>query len=694
MSNFDDIFESTPQTDEFDKEAWAAKKKAERDEVYALTDATAEAVCADGGKFREYLDVQAAFRNYSATNALLILATKPDARRLGDKDFWRDQGVYIKRQEFGRPIKIVESNGEYTRDDGSIGVGLLIAPAAHGGLPEIVARFPAVMNDLFHIELCGDSLKTVLVLLCAYGLAVGVILSSRRNYRRGEEHGSAKWGSARTVNRKYRAAEPEDNKIFTQNVRMGLDGRKHRRNLNTVVVGGSGAGKTRFYAKPNLCQANTSFTVLDPKGELLRSTGHLLRQKGYEVRVLDLLNMEKSHCYNPFVYLRNDNDVQRLVTNLFKSTTPKGSQSNDPFWDTAASMLLLALIFYLKYEAPPDEQNFPMVMEMLRAADVREDCDEYTSPLDELFERLEMRNPDHIAVKYYKDYHSGSAKTLKSIQITLAARLEKFNLSSLAALTATDELDLPSLGEKKVALFALIPDNDTSFNFLVSILYTQLFQQLFYLADHKYGGSLPVPVHFLMDEFSNVSLPEDFSKILAVMRSRNVYVSIILQNVAALKALFEKEWESILGNCDEFLYLGGNETSTHKLISESYLGKSTIDTNTYGKSSGRNGNYSTNYQISGRELLTPDEVRMLDNRYALLFIRGERPVMDEKYDILKHPNIALTEDGGAAPYEHGGTENAVATLSFAGAAAETLYEPNEPIPDYELLSDEDIEALF
>ena len=573
-------------------------------------------------------------------------------------------------------------------------LGLLLAPAAHGGLPEIVARFPAVMNDPFHIELCGDSLKTVLVLLCAYGLAVGVILSSRRNYRRGEEHGSAKWGSARTVNRKYRAAAPEDNKIFTQNVRMGLDGRKHRRNLNTVVVGGSGAGKTRFYAKPNLCQANTSFTVLDPKGELLRSTGHLLRQKGYEVRVLDLLNMEKSHCYNPFVYLRDDNDVQRLVTNLFKSTTPKGSQSNDPFWDTAASMLLLALIFYLKYEAPPDEQNFPMVMEMLRAADVREDCDEYTSPLDELFERLEMREPDHIAVKYYKDYHSGSAKTLKSIQITLAARLEKFNLSSLASLTATDELDLPSLGEKKAALFALIPDNDTSFNFLVSILYTQLFQQLFYLADHKYGGSLPVPVHFLMDEFSNVSLPEDFSKILAVMRSRNVYVSIILQNVAALKALFEKEWESILGNCDEFLYLGGNETSTHKLISESYLGKSTIDTNTYGKSSGRNGNYSTNYQISGRELLTPDEVRMLDNRYALLFIRGERPVMDEKYDILKHPNIVLTEDGGAAPYEHGGTENAVATLSFAGAAAETVSAPNEPTLDYELLSDEDIEALF
>lgn len=573
-------------------------------------------------------------------------------------------------------------------------LGLLIAPAAHGGLPEIFARFPAAMNDPFHIELCGDSVKTVLVLLCVYGLSIGVFLSSRRNYRRGEEHGSAKWGNARAVNRKYRAIKPEDNKIFTQNVRVGLDGRKHRRNLNTVVVGGSGAGKTRFYAKPNLCQANTSFVVLDPKGELLRDTGYLLKQKGYEVRVLDLLNMEKSHCYNPFVYLRDDNDVQRLVTNLFKSTTPKGSQSNDPFWDTAASMLLLALVFYLKYEAPPDEQNFPMVMEMLRAADVREDMDEYTSPLDELFERLEMRDPDHIAVKYYKDYHSGSAKTLKSIQITLAARLEKFNLSSLAALTATDELDLPSLGEKKVALFALIPDNDTSFNFLVSILYTQLFQQLFYLADHKYGGSLPVPVHFLMDEFSNVSLPDDFSKILAVMRSRQVFVSIILQNIAALKALFEKEWESILGNCDEFLYLGGNETSTHKLISESYLGKATIDTNTYGKSSGRNGNYSTNYQISGRELMTPDEVRMLDNRCALLFIRGELPIMDEKYDILKHPNVSLTTDGSTAPYEHGGTEHAVATLSLAGIPAEDIPDMEETEPDYELLSDEDIEALF
>ena len=572
-------------------------------------------------------------------------------------------------------------------------LGFLIAPASSGGLPEIIARFPAAINNPFYIEWCEDSLKTVLVLIAAYGLGIGIYLSSRRNYRRGEEHGSAKWGDAVAIGKKYREKQYEDNKIFTQNVRMGLNVRKHRRQLNSIAVGGSGAGKTRFYAKPNLFQANTSFVVLDPKGELLRDSGYLLEKKGYEVRVLDLLNMEKSHCYNPFVYLRDDNDVQRLVTNLFKSTTPKGSQSNDPFWDTAASMLLLALIFYLKYEAPPDEQNFTMVMEMLRAADVREEMEEYTSPLDELFERLEMRDPEHIAVKYYKDYHSGSAKTLKSIQITLAARLEKFNLHSLAALTVTDELDLPSLGEKKIALFALIPDNDTSFNFLVSILYTQLFQQLFYIADHKYGGSLPIPVHFLMDEFANVSLPDDFDKILAVMRSRYVSVSIILQNIAQLKALFEKQWENIIGNCDEFLYLGGNEQSTHKYVSE-LLGKETIDMNTYGKSRGHSGSYSTNWQLTGRELLDAAEVRMLDNRYALLFIRGERPIIDEKYDILKHPNVALSADGKAKPYQHGGAENAIATLSLAGMPVSAVSPAEEITPDYELLSDEDIEALF
>ncbi|NBK79589.1 type IV secretory system conjugative DNA transfer family protein [bacterium D16-76] len=570
-------------------------------------------------------------------------------------------------------------------------VALLIAPSVSGGLPEILPKLATVFNDPFQIELCEDSLRTVLVLLLSYAMGVGIYFSTRRNYRRREEHGSAKWGDARAISRKYQQLPPSNNKLMTQNVKIGLNAKKHRRNLNTLVCGGSGAGKTRFYCKPNLMQANTSFVILDPKGEILRDTGGLLETKGYEIRVLDLISMEKSHCYNPFVYLQSDNDVQRLVTNLFKSTTPKGAQAQDPFWDTAASMLLLALIFYLRYEAPEEEQNFPMVMEMLRAGAIEDEEDNRPTPLDNLFSDLEMENPDHIAVKYYHNYHSGSAKTIQSIQITLAARLEKFNLESLAAITQTDELDLPSMGEKKVALFALIPDNDSSFNFLVSILYTQLFQQLFYSADHVHGGSLPVPVHFLMDEFANVSLPDDFDKILSVMRSRGVSVSIILQNLAQLKALFEKQWESIVGNCDEFLYLGGNEQSTHKYVSE-LLGKETIDTNTFGKSSGRSGNYSTNYQISGRELLTPDEVRMLDNQYAILFIRGERPVMDFKYDILKHPDVKLTADGDGETYRHGTVKSDVATILVEWLDPELVPEMEIPETNYELLSEEDFEA--
>lgn len=561
-------------------------------------------------------------------------------------------------------------------------LALRIAPFMEDGLPGLIRNFGAAMSRPFYITLCGNSLKTILVLLLCYGLAIGIYLSTQRNYRRREEHGSAQWGSPAQMNRKYADRIPTQNKILTQNVSVGLDGRRHRRNLNTLVCGGSGAGKTRFFAKPNLCQANSSYVVLDPKGELLRDTGNLLLAKGYDIKVLDLINMEKSHCYNPFVYLRSDNDIQRLVTNLFKNTTPKGSQSQDPFWDQAATMLLLALIFYLHYEAPSEEQNFPMVMEMIRAGEVREDDETYKSALDILFERLEMRNPEHIALKYYRSYHSGSGKTLKSIQITLISRLEKFNLESLASITQNDELELWSIGEKKTAVFAIIPDNDSSFSFLVGMLYTQLFQQLYYQADVIHGGRLPVHVHFLMDEFANVALPDEFDKLLSTMRSREISVSIIIQNLAQLKALFEKQWESIVGNCDEFLYLGGNEQSTHEYVSK-LLGKETIDTNTYGQSKGRNGSYSTNWQLAGRELMTPDEVRMLDNRYALLFIRGERPVEDLKFDILKHPNIALTTDGGAEPYRHGEDSISIAALSIDESLLKTAGA--EPVSEDEYL---------
>ena len=561
---------------------------------------------------------------------------------------------------------------------------------------------PKLTEAFFHpfrFSWCDTTLPCVLIFSALYGLILLIYHYTKPNYRRREEHGSASWGSIKELRKKYHQEPYENNKILTQNVSIGYSMREHRRNMNTLIVGGSGSGKTYHYAKPNAIQANTSMVILDPKGEILRDTGELFKKKKYEVKVLDLINMEKSHCYNPFVYLESDNDVQRLVTNLFKSTTPKGSQSNDPFWDTAASMLLLALIFYLKYEAPPEEQNFPMVMEMLRAGDVDEESENIPSALDELFARLEAREPGHIANKYYSAYRSGSAKTLKSIQITLAARLEKFNLESLASLTSTDELDLKTMGEKKTVLFALIPDNDTSFNFLVSILYTQLFQQLFYVADHKYGGTLPAHVHFLMDEFANVSLPDDFDKILSVMRSRGVSVSIILQNLAQLKALFEKQWESIVGNCDEFLYLGGNEQSTHKYVSE-LLGKETIDTNSYGRSDGMRGNFSTNYQVAGRELMTADEVRMLDNKYAIVFIRGERPVLDYKYDIHTHPNVELGADGGAGVYKHG-----VIKYPTDGLQIVSIEDfPEKKMKDFPLLNevvkgeyfayaDEEVEAL-
>ena len=579
-----------------------------------------------------------------------------------------------------------------------IWTALLVAPYINGGIIGILKNSSDIFTRPFNISFTENSIKTVLIFLLIYILAILVYESTRKNYRRREENGSAKWGDAKELNKKYK--QPNNyNKILTKNVSIGLNGKKHRRNVNVLVIGGSGAGKTFSYCKPNVMQCATSYVVLDPKGEILRDTGYLLEKNGYEIKVLDLINMEKSHCYNPFVYLKSDNDVQKLSTNLFKSTTPKGSTTNDPFWDTAASMLLLALIFYLKYEAPPEEQNFTMVMELLRAGDVKEDDDDYVSPLDMLFNRLETKNPEHIALKYYRSYHSGSAKTLKSIQVTLASRLEKFNLESMAQLTQTDELDLPSLGEKKTALFAIIPDNDTSFNFLISILYTQLFQQLFYIADYKYGGSLPTHVHFVMDEFANVSLPDDFDKILSVMRSREVSVSIILQNLAQLKALFEKQWESIVGNCDEFLYLGGNEQSTHKYISE-LLGKETIDTNSYGRSFGSHANFSENDQIAGRELLTPDEVRLLDNNYALLFIRGERPIKDFKFNLKEHFNSSYTPIGNKSvnPYIHGGTENAIGTITFdiedISFNTEELNNLQIDEIDVEILSNEEIENMY
>jgi type IV secretion system protein VirD4 len=561
---------------------------------------------------------------------------------------------------------------------------LIVAPFLSQGLSGIMTAFANGVKDPMVISWCTDSPKAVLIFLLIYGLGIGIYYAMKRNYRKGEEHGSAKWGDPKQLCRKYAVKSKSENVLLSQNVRIGLDGRKHRRNLNVMVVGGSGSGKTRFYAKPNVMQCNTSFVVLDPKGEILRDTGHLLKQQGYELRILDLIHTERSHGYNPFTYLRDDKDVLKLVNNIVRNTTPKGAQSNDPFWERAETALMEALILYLVHEAPLHEQNFPMLMEMIGAADVREEDEEYASVLDELFERLEMHDPEHLAVKQYHIFKLAAGKTAKSILISLGVRLEKFNLPQIASVVSHDELDFPTLGEKKVALFALIPDNDSSLNFIIGMLYTQLFQELYYLADHVYGGRLPVHVHCVMDEFANVALPDEFDKILSTMRSREISVSIILQNLAQLKALFEKQWESIVGNCDEFVYLGGNEQSTHEYISK-LLGKATIDTNTYGQSKGRSGSYSTNWQITGRELYMPDEVRMLDNRYALLFVRGERAVQDGKYDILRHPNIKLTVDGGMPPYVHG-------QIPLALDMDDILLDGD--YADFEVVSDEEINKIL
>ena len=535
------------------------------------------------------------------------------------------------------------------------------------------------LEQPFFITYTPYTFKCILIFTAAYFLGIGIYESQKRNYRRGVEHGSAKWGNVSEICRRYCEKQYTNNLLLTQHFRMGLDGYKHKRNLNVLVVGGSGAGKSRTYAIPNIMQCNCSMVITDPKAELLRKTGGVLERNGYEVRVFDLINPETSWCYNPFAYVRDDKDVLKLINNLIRNTTPKGAQSSDPFWEKSETALLQALMLYLLHEAPPEEQNFPMIMEMLGSAQVKEDDEDYQSPLDILFERLEMRDPESIAVKQYAIYKQAAGKTAKSILISVGVRLAAFNLKQIANLTCTDELDLYSIGEKKVALFCCIPDADTSMNYLVGMIYSNLFQTLYYVVDRKYGGRLLIPVHCIMDEWPNVALPDDFDKILATMRSRGISCSIIIQNIAQMKALFKDSYESLIGNCDEFLYLGGNEKEGHKYVSE-LLGKETLDTNTYGQTKGRSGSYSVNYQQTGRELLTPDEIRLLDNRKAILFIRGERPIMDDKYDLKKHVNFRYTEDGGASPYDYAKTP----------LAHDDLKIDINRLDDYELLSTEDI----
>ena len=535
-------------------------------------------------------------------------------------------------------------------------LALLLAQSLGGGLPELLRNLTSALEQPTNIIWTDKSLPTILICLAAYGMAVLLYRTNQGRTRDGEEHGSAAWATPASVNAQF---AQKDSIPLTQHVRLGLDTHKHRRSLNVLVIGGSGAAKTRSFVLPNILTANTNYVITDPKSEVLLATGGYLKEQGYDVRVLNLVNLEQSDGYNPFRYLRDEKDVLKLVNNLIQSTTPKGSHESDPFWTKAETALLQAIILMLFQEAPEYEQNFSMVMRVLEYAEVREEDEGHVSPLDLLFESIERRKPDSVAVRQYKVFKLAAGKTAKSILVSTAVRLAPFNLPQIQALTDHDDMDLYTLGEKKVALYAVIPDNDNTFNFLVSLLYAQAFQALYYSADQIHHGPLPRHVRFVLDEFAAMPLP-GFTRELATMRSRSISASVIIQNMAQIKELYKDSWETIPGNCDTILYLGGNESSTHKYVSE-MLGKATIDTKTHGQTKGKSGSYSTNFQMSGRELLTPDEVRKLDNRYALLFIRGASPVMDEKYDLMHHPAISHSSLGGAAPYIHHGTKPPIYT---------------------------------
>ena len=533
---------------------------------------------------------------------------------------------------------------------------LLIAQSLGDGLPELLTNLTAALQTPLKIRWTGHSLMSILACTGLYVMGICLYRTTQGRTRDGEEHGSAQWASPKQVNAMFCQKQ---NKPLTKHVRLGLDTYKHRRSLNVLVIGGSGAAKTRSFVLPNILTANTNYVITDPKSEVLLATGGYLKEQGYDVRVLNLVNLEQSDGYNPFRYLRDEKDVLKLVNNLIQSTTPKGSHESDPFWTKAETALLQAIILMLFQEAPEYEQNFSMVMRVLEYAEVREEDEGHVSPLDLLFESIERRKPDSVAVRQYKVFKLAAGKTAKSILVSTAVRLAPFNLPQIQALTNHDDMDLYTLGEKKVALYAVIPDNDNTFNFLVSLLYAQAFQALYYSADQIHHGPLPRHVRFVLDEFAAMPLP-GFTRELATMRSRSISASVIIQNMAQIKELYKDSWETIPGNCDTILYLGGNESSTHKYVSE-MLGKATIDTKTHGQTKGKSGSYSTNFQMSGRELLTPDEVRKLDNRYALLFIRGASPVMDEKYDLMHHPAISRSSLGGAAPYIHHGSKPPIYT---------------------------------
>lgn len=529
------------------------------------------------------------------------------------------------------------------------------------GVADFYNRFLKVLDKPFGNYFNEFTAVFVVFMTVAYVIVLIMYYTSKRNFMPGKEYGTAKFSNLKQVNKAICDEDESYNRILSQNLKMSLNFRKLKLNGNILICGGSGAGKTFYEVKPNLMQMprNCSFICTDPKGEILRSCGQMLRDNGYNVKVINLLEMDKSDCYNPFSYIREETDIIKLITNIISNTTPKGSTPTDPFWEKAEGLFLQAIFYYVWLEVKPAKRNFSTVLKLLGEAEVKEQGK--PSPLDVRMKFLEDQHPlgaNHPAVKQYNKCMRGAGDTVRSIIISANSRLAFLENSKVLRMLSKDDLNLAELGigvngdgETKTALFCVIPDSDKSYNFIIGMLYTQIFQELYYQADFNCGGRLPIHVTFMLDEFANVALPDDYCSLLSTMRSREISSIIIIQNFAQLKALFKDTWETIPGNCDTFIYLGGNEQSTHKYVSE-LLGKGTIDKKSSGETKGRQGSSSSNIDVLGRELFTPDEVRKLDNRKCLIFIRGFDPIIDNKYVPFKHPMFSQTEDGGGKAFEY------------------------------------------
>lgn len=498
-----------------------------------------------------------------------------------------------------------------------------------------------------------------------------------KKYRKGMEYGSARWGTAEDI-KPYIDPVFENNVLLTQTERLMMSNRpknpKYARNKNILVIGGSGSGKTRFFVKPNLMQLHSSYVVTDPKGTLILETGSLLVRAGYKVKVLNTINFKKSMHYNPFAYLRSEKDILKLTNTIIANTKGDGEKSSEDFWVKAERLLYCALIGYIWYEAPEEEKNFITLLEMINASEAREDDEEFQSPVDLMFSRLEEKEPDHFAVKQYKKYKLAAGKTAKSILISCGARLAPFDIKELRDLMEYDDLELDTLGDRKTALFLIMSDTDTTFNFVIAMLQSQLFNLLCDKADDEYGGRLPVHVRCLLDEFANIGQIPKFEKLIATIRSREISASIILQSQSQLKAIYKDNADTIAGNCDTTLFLGGKEKTTLKEMSE-ILGKETIDSFNTSENRGREVSHGLNYQKLGKQLMTEDEIAVMDGGKCILQLRGVRPFFSDKYDITKHPNYKYLSD-----YDKKNTFDMEKHLRRRPA----LVKPDEPFDYYEI----------